>query len=93
MDYTEYLIIAAQHSKYNAAHWFRYLRKIIDKNSIDLTQEQINYLYNCDELTPFQRVSLKTAFKNDTITQKHLIRLNQRIVPSKLALMRAKYGN
>jgi len=90
MDYTEYLIMAAQHSKYNAGHWFRYLRKLIDKYGISITQEQIEALYCNEALTPFQRVSLRAAFQEGTGTQQHIISLNQKVVPSKLAFVRVK---
>jgi len=91
MDYVEYLFIAARHSRYNAARWFRYLRKIIDKYGIAFTQEQINYLYNSDELTPFQRVSLKAAFKEGSITRQYLLNLNQIIAPTKPVKARGKH--
>jgi len=90
MDYTEYVIMAAQHSKYNAGHWFRYLRKIIDKYGISITQEQLDALYDNVALTPFQRVSLRAAFREGTRTQQHIANLNKKIVPSRLAFVRAK---
>ena len=90
MDYTEYLIKAAQHSRYNAGHWFRYLRKVIDKYGTSITREQIDALYCCDTLIPFQRVSLKSAFLEGSITQQHIKSLNQKVVPKKLELMRTK---
>ena len=91
MDYTEYMIMAARHSKYNARHWFRYLRKLVDKFGMSITQEQIDTLYSSEALTPFQRVSLRAAFKEGTKTRQHIISLNQKVIPSKLAIVRAKY--
>ena len=88
MDNTEYIVMAAQHSRYNAGHWFRYLRKII---STSISRETIDELYSNELLTPFQRVSLKAAFEEGTETHKHIVSLNQRVAPSKLALVRAKY--
>ena len=32
MDWYTYMIRAADHSKYNGSHWFRYLRKVIFEN-------------------------------------------------------------
>ena len=91
MQWVNYMEMAAQHSKYNAGHWFRYLRKVIDKYGIFITEEQLDTLYGNVALTPFQRVSLKAAFKEGTITQQHIISLNQKVIPSKLAIVRAKY--
>ena len=91
MSDTEYILMAAQHSKYNAGHWFRYLRKIINENGSSISRETIDELCSNELLTPFQRVSLKTAFEEGTETHKHIISLNQRIVPGKLAQVRAKY--
>ena len=91
MDNTKYIIMAAQHSRYNAGHWFRYLRKIINEYGISISRETIEDLYSNELLTPFQRVSLKASFEEGTETHKHIISLNQRIVPGKLALVRAKY--
>ena len=36
--WSDYMIVAAQHSKYNAQHWFRYLRKDVDKCGIALKE-------------------------------------------------------
>ena len=88
---SEYLVMAAQHSRHNAGHWFRYLRKFIDKYGTSITQEQIEELYNNEALSPFQRVSVKVAFEEGSQTQQHIISLNKKVVPKKLALVRAKY--
>ena len=92
MDNVEYILMAAQHSRYNAGHWFRYLRKIINEHGTSLSRETIDELYSNELLTPFQRVSLKAAFEEGSETRKHIISLNQRVIPSKLALVRAKHG-
>ena len=91
MNNADYIIIAAQHSRNNAGHWFRYLRKIINQHGASIPRETIDELCSNELLTPFQRVSLKAACKEGTETHKHIISLNQRVVPSKLALVRAKY--
>ena len=91
MDNAKYILMAAQHSRYNAGHWFRYLRKIINEHGTSISREIIDELYSNELLTPFQRVSLKAAFEEDTETHKHIVGLNQRVVPSKLAQVKAKY--
>ena len=91
MDYAQYILIAAQHSRHNAGHWFRYLRKLFNENNTSISHELIDQLYTNELLTPFQRVSLKAAFKEDSETRKHIIGLNQRFVPGKLALVRDKH--
>ena len=91
MTHTEYILMAAQHSRYNAGHWFRYLRKVINENGSAISRETIEELCTNELLTPFQRVSLKAAFNEGTETRKHIISLNQRVVPRKLTMVRAKY--
>ena len=89
MTWTDYIVtVAAPHSKHNAEHWFRYLRKDIEK---DISQEQIDELFNNKALTAFQRVSLKAAFTEGSPTRQHIIGLNQKVKPNKLAELRAKY--
>ena len=91
MNNAEYIIMAAQHSRHNAGHWFRYLRKIINEYGDSISRETIDELCTNELLTPFQRVSLKAAFEEGTETHKHITSLNQRVLPSKLALLRAKH--
>ena len=62
MKWINYMIKAANHSKGSASHWFRYLRKDINNKGTYFTDSDIEYLFNCEELTMFQRVSLKAAF-------------------------------
>ena len=71
VDYIEN--VAAPHSAGNAGHWFRYLRKIVDK---DISKTEIDALYNSEALTPFQRVSIKNAFVDDSPTRAHIVSLN-----------------
>ena len=92
MDNTEYILMAVQHSRYNAGHWFRYLRKLFNENSTPITREVVEQLCKNELLTPFQRVSLKAAFEEGSETRKHIIGLNQRVSSGKLALVKAKYG-
>ena len=91
MNYTEYILMAAQHSRHNAGHWFRYLRKIVNEHGTSISRETIDELYSNELLTPFQRVSLKAAFEEGTETRKHIISLNERVIPGKLAQVRANY--
>jgi len=71
VDYIEN--VAAPHSAGNAGHWFRYLRKIVDK---DISKADVDALYNSEALTPFQRVSIKNAFTNGSPTRAHVTNLN-----------------
>ena len=91
MNDAEYILMAAQHSRYNAGHWFRYLRKMVNEYGISISHKTIDELCSNELLTPFQRVSLKAAFEEGTVTHKHIVSLNQRVVPGKLAAVRAKY--
>jgi hypothetical protein len=76
MTWSEYILtVAAPHSRHNAQHWFRYLRKDIEK---DISKEQIEELCNNEALSLFQRVSLKAAFTDGSSTRQYLIDLNCR---------------
>jgi len=76
-DWVNYMIMAAQHSRGNAAHWFRYLRKDIDKYGALFTEKEIDELFCNENLTLFQRVSLKMAFEEGSPTRQHIIGLNK----------------
>jgi len=93
MSWSDYLLVAAQHSKNNAQHWFRYLRKDIDKCNVAFTKEDVERLYNNTTLTLFQRVSLKAAFEEGSLTREYIINLNRKVIPNKLSTIRNKYGN
>ena len=93
MEWSEYMVMAARHSKNNARHWFRYLRKYIDKCGIQFSRQDVENLYHNMELTPFQRVSLKAAFEEDSQTRLHIISLNQRVKSDKLSMLRGKLAN
>ena len=92
LEWSDYMVMAAQHSRNNARHWFRYLRKYIDKCGVLFTRQDIEDLYHNEALTPFQRVSIKAAFEDGSQTRQHVISLNQRVISSKLALLREKYA-
>jgi len=93
MSWSKYMVMAAQHSKNNAQHWFRYLRKDITKCGITFTKEEMESLCKNELLTPFQRVSLKVAFEDNSLTRQYIIGLNRKVTPSKLAEVRAKCEN
>ena len=79
MTWSEYMVtIAAPHSKNNAKHWLRYLSKDIEKCDTIFSRQDIVDLYNNENLSYFQRVSIKAAFDIDSPTRKHIIRLNNR---------------
>ena len=91
MNWSDYIIMAAVHSRNNARHWFRYLRKDIDKCGILFSKEDIESLYNNETLTPFQRVSLRTAFENGSQTRQHIINLNNKAGLELISLVRKKH--
>ena len=91
MTWIEYItLIAAPNSKGNAAHWFRYLRKDIDR---EISKEQLDELYNNQALTAFQRVTIKAAYTEGSSTRKHIMNLNKKIIPTKLSIVRKKHEN
>ena len=76
-----WLIRAAKHSRHNAKHWFRYLRKEIVNDKIIPAHEDIKKLLDSDELTIFQKISLKRAMTVGTPTYEYVASLNK---PAKL---------
>ena len=77
-DIVRFVEYAAGQSKYHSAHWFRYLRKVVEDGSIPLTHEELNQMMEGDKLTLFQKVSLKQAIKKDTPTNRYVTGLNKR---------------
>jgi len=77
MTYYEYMIGAAEQSRYNARHWFRYLRKVIFESTSYLTDEDVNALLNSEELTLFQKITLKSAIDTSSPTHDYVISLNK----------------
>ena len=90
MGWSEYMVIAAKHSKGNARHWFRYLRKDIEKCGILFSKQDVEDLYNNVALTPFQRVSIKAAFEEDSPTRQYIIGLNKQAERNKILAVREK---
>ena len=76
--------IAAPHSKGSASHWFRYLRKDIDKCGTVFSIDDVKALCANEALTPFQRVSLKAAFTEGTPTREHIRSLNMKSTQSNI---------
>jgi len=77
MSWIDYMVKAAQHSQGSAAHWFRYLRKDINRCGTWFTMADVETLCNNEVLTPFQRVSLRAAFREGSPTREHIIYLNE----------------
>jgi len=84
MEWLDYMIMAAAHSKNNAQHWFRYLRKDIEKCGTLFSKEDVEKLSNNKELTPFQSVSLKAAFREGSQTRQHIMGLNKKVKPNRV---------
>lgn len=76
MIWYEFMINAAQQSRYNTRHWFRYLRKVIFEDYTYLTDEDIAKLLNSNELIDFQKVTLKCAVQLGLPTHAHVVSLN-----------------
>ena len=81
MDWYDYMINASRQSRFNASHWFRYLRKVIVADSSYLTDKDVERLLSSKELTDFQKVSLKYALQEHTPTHEYVVSLNK---PAKL---------
>ena len=77
MTWYEYMLNAARESRYNARHWFRYLRKVIFEGYTYLTDEDIENLLNSTELTAFQKISLEFAVQQGSPTHEHVVSLNK----------------
>lgn len=81
MDWYDYMINASRQSRFNASHWFHYLRKVIFEDSSYLTDKDVERLLTSKELTDFQKVSLKYALQEHTPTHEYVVSLNK---PAKL---------
>jgi len=92
VSWSDYIVnVAAPHSRGSAKHWFRYLRKYIDKCGVLFSEKDIEELYRNEVLTPFQRVSLRAAFCEGSPTQQHVISLNSKAERNKILSVRKKY--
>jgi len=94
MEWLNYMVtIAAPHSKDNAQHWFRYLRKYVDKCGISFSEEDVAMLGCSEALTPFQRVSVKAAFRDGSPTREYIMGLNHKKTPEEITETRRRYEN
>jgi len=82
--------MAAKHSKGSAKHWLRYLCKYIDKCGVVFTRADIDSLCTHEDLSLFQRVTLKAAFKEDSLTRQHILAMNQPATFDMVAAVRAR---
>jgi len=90
-EWSSYMVLSARHSRGNARHWFKYLRKEIDKCGILFYMDDVVALYNNEALTPFQRVSVKAAFTDGSPTRQHIQNLNSPANRNKIRSVRDKY--
>lgn len=73
MDNYTYLIYGARDSKGCAYHWLRYLNKFInDDVGNRLSDEDVQALLNSNELSAFQRISLRQAVIDGTPTNERV---------------------
>ena len=91
MDWYDYMIKASEQSRFNASHWFRYLRKVIFEDYSYLTEENVEKLLASKELTDFQKVSLKYAIQKHTPTHEYVVSLNKPAKLKKKKKMMEKY--
>jgi len=91
-EWSSYMVLSARHSRGSARHWFRYLRKEIDKCDVLFSMDDVVALYNNEALTPFQRVSVKAAFTDGSPTRQHIQSLNNSANRNKILSVRVKYG-
>ncbi len=92
MNWSDYMLMAAEHSKNSASHWFRYLRKDIDKCGIKFTKQDVENLYNNETLTPFQRLTIRAAFEDGSPTRQYIISLNGKANLDIINAVRKKHG-
>jgi len=90
MEWINYMTMAARHSKGSANHWFRYLCKYIDKLDVVFTRADVDALCTHEALTLFQRVTLKAAFKEDSLTRQRILAMNQPATLDMIATVRAR---
>ena len=91
MDWYTYMIRAADHSKYNGSHWFRYLRKVIFENGSKLTAEDLSRLLQSKNLSNFQKVSLKYAMQKGSPTHDYVMSLNRPAKLTNICALMEKY--
>ena len=94
-DLYYYMINSAKDSKGDERLWLLYLRKVITKEKIKLSKEDINALLSSSELTMYQKATLERAVIVGTPTYKRVISLNEKAKLRYVELLkkRIKSGN
>ena len=77
MDNFNYMVLAAERSRFSSSHWFRYLRKVIFEDYTYLTDDDVQRLLNSDKLTQFQKISLKCAVQFGSPTHEFVVSLGK----------------
>lgn len=77
MDNFNYMLCAAERSRFSSSHWFRYLRKVIFEDYTYLTDDDVQRLWESDKLTQFQKISLKCAVQFGSPTHKFVVSLGK----------------
>lgn len=85
-----YMINGAQDSRYNSRHWFLYLRKVITKEKIKLSEQDVTALLSSSELTMYQKVTLERAVIVGTSTYQRVISLDQKAKLRYVELLRRR---
>ena len=93
MTWYDFMINAAEQSRHNTRHWFRYLRKVIFEDYTHLTDEDIEKLLISDELTAFQKVSLEFAVKQGSQTHEHVVSLNKPVKVDEVRKLMEDYSS
>lgn len=65
-------------SRYKVKPWFRYFKVVIFEDHTHLTDEDIQNLLNSNELTMFQKVTLKCAVQIGSPTHAHVVSINEK---------------
>lgn len=87
------LIVAASHSKYNAAHWMRYLRKLYEGDEFKLTEAELKSLLDNNDLTMFQKTVLSRAANSSSATHAFISSLNKNAKTSMIDEIRRSHQN
>ncbi len=79
-------------TKYNASHWFRYLRKYITDEYTLINDEVFQKLRKSNSLTNFQKASLKYALIDGSKMNEYIKGLNRKTTLPNLRKVMEKYG-
>lgn len=77
MTWTEYLVMAARKSRWDFGLWVRYLNKVIHREEIFLSAEDIDFLLHSPALTSYQRIFLELACQKDTAPWEMTVSLSE----------------